>query len=66
MMGRSRLSHHGGCPHRNRRQGQAQGQGTASNSERIENRDRFHEGIAENQTDERVDEGRWHRKLDSS
>ena len=66
MMDRSRLSHHGGCPHRNRRQGQAQGQGTASNSERIENRDRFHEGIAENQTDERVDKERWHRKLDSS
>ena len=65
-MDRSRLGYRGGCPHSNRRQGQAHGQGTASNGERIEDRDRFHKGIAENKTDERVDEGRWHRKLDSS
>ena len=68
MMDRSRLGHRGGCPHRthrNRRQGQAYGQGTASNGERIEDRDRFHERIAENKTDERVVEGRWHRKMGS-
>jgi len=63
MMDRRRLSPGGGYRPCKGKQGQAQGHGTTGNGERIEDRDRFHEAIAENKTGERIDEGdginRW-------
>ena len=56
-MDRRRLNPGGGYRPGKGRQGQAQGQGTASNGERIEDGERFHEGIMENTARERTDEG---------